>query len=36
VEFKDPIRFKESDTIEEILQRISDETGIPMVDTNAN
>jgi 1-acyl-sn-glycerol-3-phosphate acyltransferase len=35
VEFKDPIRFKESDTIEEILQRISDETGIPMAETNA-
>jgi 1-acyl-sn-glycerol-3-phosphate acyltransferase len=35
VEFKDPIRFKESDTIEEILQRISAETGIPMVDTHA-
>lgn len=35
VEFKDPIRFQESDTIEEILQRISDETGIPMVDPNA-
>jgi 1-acyl-sn-glycerol-3-phosphate acyltransferase len=35
VEFKDPIRFKESDTIEEILQRISNETGIPMVDPNA-
>ena len=28
--------YKESDTIEEILQRISDETGIPMADANVN